>query len=108
MVIRMCCVPGFAELVAQILRSDRGAVILGGYLLALSRLGPVMDQVGRSHGGAQTFAHNLSQGFADFDLQVYGVVIALGLAGRNLDRVVLKVHRRLEPRNDIVMPLQAC
>ena len=51
MVIRMCCVPGFAELVAQIVRSDRGAVILGGYLLALSRLGPVMDQVGRSHGG---------------------------------------------------------
>ena len=35
-------------------------MILGGYLLALSRLGPVMDQVGRSHGGAQTFAHNLS------------------------------------------------
>ena len=60
MVIRMRRVPGLAELVAQIVRGNRGPVILGGYLLALSRLGPVMDQVGRSHGGAQTFAHNLS------------------------------------------------
>ena len=48
MVIRMRRVPGLAELVAQIVRSDRGPVILGVYLLALSRLGPVMDQVGRS------------------------------------------------------------
>ena len=51
MVIRMRRVPGLAELVAQIVRSDRGAVILGGYLLTHSRLGSVMDQVGRSHGG---------------------------------------------------------
>ena len=83
-------------------------MILGGYLLALSRLGPVMNQVGRSHRGAQAFAHYLSQGFAHFDLQVYGVVIALGLAGRNLDCVVFNIDRRLKPRNDIVTPLQAC
>ena len=51
MVIRMRRVPGLAELVAQIVRSDRGAVILGGYLLTPSCLGSVMDQVGRSHGG---------------------------------------------------------
>ena len=50
MVIRMRSIPGFTELVAQIVGGDRGPVILGGYLLALSRLGSVMDQVGRSHG----------------------------------------------------------